>query len=80
MNLFSLLAPEGSAEGSAPLKMPTVYTVAFLSFMAFAADTALLATSDSNPLEEVGEPSVKKITIFLASSRLEVWLSASCKP
>ena len=80
MNLFSSLAPEGSAEGSAPLEMPTVYTVAPSSFMAFAADTASLATPDSKPLVEVGEPSVKKITIFLASSRLEVWLWASCKP
>ena len=57
-----------------------VYTVVPLSFMAFAAAIASLATPDSKPLVEVGEPSVKKITIFLASSRLEVWLWASCKP
>ena len=54
--------------------------VAPASFIDLAAATAELATPLSKPLLLVGEPSVKNTTIFLASSRPDVWPAASCNP
>lgn len=71
MNLFASEVPllETSAEGLAPPKMPTVYTSVPAAFMSLAVAMAEEATSDSNPLDEVGEPSVKKMTTFFALLR-----------
>ena len=50
--------------------------------MDFAAETAELATPDSKPFVEVGAPSVKKTTTFVAPARpLEAsWEEASSRP
>ena len=71
MNLSSreALLPVTLREGSAPSKMPTVYTSVPAAFMSLAVAMAEEATSDSNPLDEVGEPSVKKMTTFFALLR-----------
>ena len=71
MNLSSreALLPVTLREGLAPLKMPTVYTSVPVAFMVLAVPMAREATSDSNPLDEVGEPSVKKMTTFFALLR-----------
>ena len=71
MNLFSreVSLSVTLAEGLAPSKMPTVYTSVPFAFMVLAVPMAREATSDSNPLDEVGEPSVKKMTTFFVLLR-----------